>query len=616
MTVNEFINYFKLGHGKAITLLRDEPDKKQFQKPFMELIKTNWFYYNENYAEQIMHILRMKDNNFANELESLLIEILRDGNGAAYALLESLSGEKAEKLIKELYEESYKLLKDWLESGKPTEGKEYDSIYNKYSSYCEALGRGRDQYFVLPELMKEFADLYLISDKFNSYRVSPLTQIYVMSFKIENRGEWFKQRFDETLKDHPAYELVKDLVFAVDPKPSTKEYKTVEDFYNLGVENFNYFDFSDCDNIKIALSKASPEVFRKLAELTLKESDLHIKSMLLGLFVQQDFFYGVMPEFPLSPEPLIDIVNEHFENPPKADLSTNEDSDLIVYFAICLLSEMKNEKAKEFCLSVFANESMPMMLRQTSITTLEKNYKSNDEKLLRELYSSEHFNNHVSRILCKISENEIKDAPYDILFDAYEKTSHLIKYDTVMGLINIGLITDEMLNQCTYDAEPDVVKVAKKEINKRIMERRNNKDNEFGWNEIKSQDDIDFLLKHSGYFHDSKIFKIKNNPDNSILLQIDLVYWENAFDVAYIGFEMLCQQVEEFNKGDDFLNELFGYFYSAIFKFYENSILWGNDCPPERITNKYGFSDEDIWIKCKNIKWRFAEEFKSEWQVV
>ncbi len=618
MTVNEFINYFKLGHGKAITLLRDEPDKKQFQKPFMELIKTNWFYYNENYAEQIMHILRLKDKEFANELESLLIEILRDGNGAAYALLESLSGEKAEGFMKGLYKESYELLKNWLESGKPTEGKEYKSVYEKYTQYCEALGRGRDQYFVLPELMKEFADLYLISDKFNSYRLSPLTEIYIMSFKIENRGEWFKQLFDETLKDHPAYELAKEVVFAVDPKPTTKEYKTVEDFYNLGVENFNYFDFSDCDNIKIALSKASPEVFRKLAELTLKESDLHIKSMLLGLFVQQDFFYGVMPEFPLSPEPLIDIVNEHFENPPKADLSTNEDSDLIVYFAICLLSEMKNEKAKEFCLSVFANESMPMMLRQTSITTLEKNYKSNDEKLLRELYSSQHFNNHVSRILYKISENKIKDAPYDILFDAYEKTSHLIKYDAVMGLINTGLITDEMLNECTYDAELDVVNAAKKEINKRIMERRNNKANN-GWNEIKSQEDIDFLLHHTCAFHDAGLVNFEYNPKEAkesptympfpLMLRFDLFFYDDAYS-SLMGLEMLCEEVEHFNfyVGVDII----AMFFAATFKFYEKSILWGADPGPAQETNKYGFADDEVWIKCKRIKWRLRECFQEE----
>ncbi len=609
MTVNEFINYFKLGHGRAITLLHDEPDKKQFQKPFMELIKTHLFQPNAEYATRIMHILRMKDKEFENELETQLIEMIRNGNGIAYALLESLSGEKAEGFMKGLYKESYKLLKDWLESGNPTEDEEYDSIYSKYSSYCEALGRGQDQYFILPKLMKENADLYLISDKLKSAGCSPLLEIFHFGDQFDDRGEWFKQLFDNTLKDHPAYEIVKEIVFRFEPKPSTKEYKTVEDFHNLDFENF---DYSEYHNLQISLSKAHPEVFRKLAELTLREPNLHKKCFLMGLFVQEHFFRGVMPEFPLSPEPLMDIVKEYLKKPTRGVLNTYEDSDLMSYFATCLLSKMPNASAKEFCLSLFANKSLNVDMRTTVLTTLIKNYTSEDEKLIREIYPTYHFKDNAITILYKLSEKGVADAPYDILFDTYEKEETHRRLSSVLALINRGLITDEMLNECTYDENSEVIKAAKKEINKRIIERRNNKDND-GWNYIKSQEDIDFLLKHSGYFHDSNIVGLKNNPDNSILLQFDLVYWEGAFDVAYIGFEMLCEQVEEFNKGDDFLNKLFGFFYCAIFKFYENSILWGNDCPPERITNKYGFSDEDIWIKCKNIKWRFTDKLKDEW---
>ncbi len=458
MTVNEFENYFKLGHGKAITLLREEPDKKQFQKPFMEQIIDS-FMFNEwyDYTTQVMHILN--DHEFRVEMKPMLEDLIKSGkNIRVYVLLYDLGYyDEAYECLKSVYEENYKLLKELLESGNYRKGKHY-SIYGKYFMSCVALGNYRWHYTAdLSKLIKDNADLYLITDETEG--MSPIQNLY--DFEFKDRGEWFREFFDEALKNHNAYERFKEIVFPSISQQKPIEYKTVEDFYNDN-EQASYID------IKTSMSKASPKVFKELAELALNEKDSRKKRELLYLFLKEGNAFGVIPDFPLSPEPLIEIANVYLNNPSMNIISSDDASNDAIYYAIHILSEMQNPKAKDFSLSLFKNNQADKDIRGIAIGTLEWNYDSDDEKLLRDAYNMG-FKNQVIYILERLSEKGIKNAPYDLLFDVYNTMDMLARLSAVSTLINIGLITDEMLNECTYDAFPEVVDTAKKEIYKRSM---------------------------------------------------------------------------------------------------------------------------------------------------
>ncbi len=611
MTVNEFERYFKLGHGKAITLLRDEPDKKQFQKPFMEQIIDNimfveWY----DYAIQVMHILN--DHEFRLEMKPVLEDLIKSGkNVRVYVLLHGLGyHDEAYECLKSVYEENYKLLKELLESGNYKKGKHYP-IYGTYFMSCVALGNYRWHCTELSKLIKDNADLYLITDETEG--MSPIQNLY--DFEFKNRGgwlgEWFKDLFDEVLKNHGAYERLKEIVFSSIPQEKPIEYKTVEDFYNDN-EQASFID------IKTSMSKVSPKVFRELAELALNEKDSRKKRELLYLFLKEGNTYGVIPDFPLSPEPLIEIANVYLNNPSMNIISSDDATNDAIYYAIHILSEMQNPKAKEFCLSLFKNNQADKDIRGIAIETLEWNYTPDDEKLLRDAYNSD-FKHPVKHILHILSQKGIKNAPYDLLFDIYDTMDMIARHFAVSALINTGLITDEMLNECKNDALPEIADAAKKEIDKRIMEKRNNKDNEFGWNEIKSQEDIDFLLRHTCAFHDARLVNFEYNPKEAkesptympfpLKLRFDLFFYDDAYS-SLMGLEMLCEEVEHFNFyiGVDII----AMFFAATFKFYEKSIIWGADPGPAQETNKYGFADDEIWIKCKRIKWRLRECFQEE----
>jgi len=460
MTVNEFIEYFKLGHGKAITLLRKEPDKKQFQQAFLENINETYLLEHSNleYVERIMHILA--DDEFRLKMKSAFIDFLSyehisyDHIGA-YKLLDSLGyPNEAYQCLTTIYEESYKFTKNMLES-RNYKNYNFRAGYLNYKCSCGYLGRYCEN--DIPKLLKDDADLYLIADDFDYF--SPIYDIYC-EFQKQDRGEYFKELFDAVLKDHKAYETLKASVFSVIKEWESKEYKTLEDFRNF---NKVIYEFNDYADLKCSLLKASDELYREVAQMALDETDLNKKELLFELLKKETEEYGATRQFPLSPQPLIEMARKCLDN----SSVKKDEASAVNYQALQILAEMKNPVAKEFCLRVFNNSKADIHIRNEVIHTLEENYTPDDEKLIRGIYPE--FNLNVITILYELSEKGIKDAPYDLLFDAYENTEYWYKYLTVQALINTGLITDEMLNECEFDAFFKVADAAKKEIVKRSI---------------------------------------------------------------------------------------------------------------------------------------------------
>ncbi len=457
MTVNEFENYFKLGHGKAVTLLYDEPDKKQFQKAFLENIRKHhiWVERVFEYVERIMHIL--VDDEFRLEMKSVFMDLILNYEYiGVYELLDSLGySNEAHQCLITIYEERYKFTKSALESGN-YKNKVFHAGYNKYKSSCRCLGNYCEN--DIPKLLKDNADLYLIADDFEPISlISPIYGIYY-EFQNQNRGEYFKELFDAVLKDHKAYEKIKPRVFLAIEEWESKEYKTLEDF-----RNFNYDSDYVYDDLKHSLLKVSDELYSQVAQMALDETDLNKKKLLFNLFKNEKRAYGAARQFPLSHEPLIETAREYLDN----SSVKKDETTAVNHQALRILSEMKCPAAKEFCLWVFNNSEADISVRREVIHTLEENYTPDDEKLIRNIYPE--FKLDVIKVLYELSEKGIMDAPYDLLFDAYENTEYWCKYPTVQALINTGLITDEMLNECTYDAFDKVVDAAKKEIAKRSM---------------------------------------------------------------------------------------------------------------------------------------------------
>lgn len=458
MTVNEFIKYYELGHGRAIIELKNEEDKTPFKTAFLEFIKNNKLLpFRLDYDLMIYNLF--SDNEFKTEAENILAEKIRSGSdvNAVDLLMEFGQKEIAAACLEELYDNSYKRMVSCLTTNDYEESAEYASACSNYFCACV----DKEHFFgfddkSIEKIIIDNVNLLAISE--NAEIPASYTPLWQIKDSRRNDGTHFEELFDKTLKGHKYHEKLRSVVFRVYEYPEKKQFKTACDFINYDIN-----DFEDALN---DFCNTDAEIIRAVAQKAIEETDLERKIAILSLFEQGACGFSNVPLFPLSEECLIDYVDK-YKNEPWGDDGLSREAEL-AYCALCVLVAVKSPKAKEYCLGILNDKKLHPTLRENAFNTLRHNYSPDDSELIRDIYYNCEFSMHeaVTVLLSKLAEKGEKDAPYELLWDAYEKLYFIGRSFAVQGLIKTGLINAETLNECLYDSCMEIRDMAKVECEK------------------------------------------------------------------------------------------------------------------------------------------------------
>ncbi len=435
MNTQEFIKYYENGHGRAVCALKSIIDKEPYRKAFIQYLKKQENFWNKD--KYIINLAKILINDETKkEFIDILFNALRSGIyyqiEIFYILFEFLPREEVISFLEEEYEKAYKNCVDSI--AKSDEQQSYVKYFSLVIKVNEVSGDNDDR---LKTLMKDFAKIYEINKQL---RPNPLTILYR---KHQNNEERFAKLFAEALKDYPFYEELRSIVFASFPEPPKKEYKTVEDYLNGAQEDYHNAHDSFCN--------ADPEIVRKVTEIAVDENAEHHLAALVLFRNDSKHIDGIeeyrYQPFPFDSKYLIDIIEKYIHlYSPEPDTPME---GCWAYAALSVLTYMKDKAAKEYCISIIKDESLHEMVRCEAIEIFNENYEPSDAEILKEFYKIYRYP--VLVLLSRFANKGIKDAPYELCFDAYENAPSWERDDAVAIMAKIGLLTDEMIEECLFD---------------------------------------------------------------------------------------------------------------------------------------------------------------------
>lgn len=437
MTVQDFIKYYKNGHGRAVYALQGVADKEPYRKAFFECLGEQ-----ENFCDTEDYITNIAKNLLTKETEKEFTDILIDlfkvrfRADIFYILDNFLPREKTIPLLEEEYKKAFDLCFT------PSENAEEQRAKNlKCHSFTFVVNKilGDDD-----ECLKA-----LITDSAKLAEAKLPHYLRFLRFRHLDDEDRFIKLFDEVLKGHPLYDELRSFVLGETFKfvPVHREYKTPED-YVKGTKDYKKALESFC--------KADAETVKQVARMGIGENaELGISA--LSLFI--DYSYEYDPEacnhqpFPLDSKYLIEIIEKYKKLYfPEPDIPIEGQW---AYMALCALTAMKDEAAKEYCVSIITDESVWAIMSYEAFDTFRRNYKPTDGALLKKLYYSGYENEVLMLLLC-IARQGVRDIPYEVCFDAYENGEDYNRSHAVFALSTLGLLTDEMTEECKYDVSQNV----------------------------------------------------------------------------------------------------------------------------------------------------------------
>ncbi len=434
MNTQEFIKYYENGHGRAVFALKSITDKEPYRKAFIQYLKKQ-----DNFCNKDQYIINLAKILINDETKKEFIDILFNALRSGiyyqieifYILFEFLPREEVISFLEEEYEKAYKNCVDSI--AKSDEQQSYVKYFSLVIKVNEVSGHNDDR---LKTLIKDSANIYAINKQF---RPNPLNNL---NLKHRNNKDRFAKLFAEALKDYPFYEELHSIVFESFPEPPKKEYKTVEDYLN-DVYDYHSAHDSFCD--------ADSEIVRKVAEIAVDENAEHHLDALV-LFRNDSKHLDCIEEyryqpFPLDSKYLIDII-EKYKHLYSPEPDTPKEG-CWAYAALSVLTYMKDKSAKEYCISIINDESLHEMVRCEAIEIFNENYQPSDSEILKEFYKTYRYP--VLLLLSRFANKGIKDAPYELCFDAYENAPFWERDDAVAIMAKIGLLTDEMIEECLFD---------------------------------------------------------------------------------------------------------------------------------------------------------------------
>ncbi len=455
MTVTEFESYLQKGLGRAILLLKQEPDKEPFREAALR-------YLYEEYSGGAKYALDLIDcfDNRDVILKEAVDRICRDiDNGGFHSNGELLLALEME----EEYVRSYK--------------KRYISFFEKMVLHIKS-GDGMQEAFndryslrtaitslvrVLPRddiktLLYEITTLFQLAESVGF--PFPLDGVLIRKH-IEGRfgQEETACMIREVAEAHPSGDkLIKHANYSYDESPAPNPQVTAKEILDDITSNKSseeiYREISYKHSISFAC--APPSVVEKVAKALFAERNMKHRTCLLRLFHPYCYSYqGTLyaaPHFPFGEEALLPLLDDLDMNALK-----NGDSNAreYLYALLTVLDQFRHPRLKALG-KALRNEGYPA---QYGIDLLISQYTVEDRneliaRLNETTVTDDGFDEFVRIFLHMLSgaEKGIEGLPLDVIPSLWERIpSDNLRKDAVGVLIKHKMLPDDLKAECRYD---------------------------------------------------------------------------------------------------------------------------------------------------------------------
>ena len=451
MTVDEFIDYYNKGLGRAIIKLKQQKDKTPFKKPYIECIVQREHYGSDVYEKEILDVF--DDESFTKEVEETLLNELSKNFTTWHIPLLILLGKRneLEEIIEHYYKSSYAELLEYTK--KPWDGEEYPQCAKTFMSAASALGRyikAGDKR--IKEILFDIADLY----EYTEFPVVPTFQNPLYQILDGVGREHFFMILDEVVKEHKHgndIDIRKDIIII--PDDADPEDVIVPD---LG-EDFNLADtiLNDKElkrenlDIWFKYKKDDKESVKRIAQAAIDETDLERKIYLLYFFCVSNGQYVLPEEFPLDVTPLVEWLEKedyNISDTPPFGISEN---------ILQILEHKKLDIVRKIGLMMFYDERYAEGSARYYAISLRfgVNYNPDEDKadfiaLLRSPNKTDR--EYAIRVLSRDLRIGVEGLPLEMLSHVYANYPTVwSRHDFCKLLVKKDIMPEDLKEECLYD---------------------------------------------------------------------------------------------------------------------------------------------------------------------
>jgi len=452
MTISEFESYLQKGLGRAILLLRQEPDKTPFREAAFRYL-TSGYFNGVTYALDLLDSFDDRDDLAKEVAAQNLMQGKTFEEACDVPLLIALGYQNE---YTEIIEEHYRTYRNKILSLDKNEPftQEIRGICSRYLG--AVYGVLKDTVITKERVRAMLPDLAYYFDLIQNWDIHRFDADGILSYiaplwdndlgsllsEISSlpEGEFWVKEMTKRKTEDPNPDITCDEIMSALP---------------LSRYTNDYYCASFC--------LASPEVVKKVAEMALNTDDLSVRSALLSLFSYNQFIGGELklpPVFPF-PERLIDMATD--------ELSHLEESKLeYVHRVLRVLMNVRHPKLA--VLGKLLRGSPPhFSFRGYGWSMMCNNYTAEDrEELTTALTESKDIENGNGTFysalgtMLSIAETSADDLPFELLPSFWAEMPHdgwrqkvaeiLLKYD---------MMPENIRKECRYDRSEATRKLAR-----------------------------------------------------------------------------------------------------------------------------------------------------------
>jgi hypothetical protein len=443
MKPEEFESYVRKGLGRAITLLKEQADKKPYRKILIDMITDENLLYRflGEYEKDLIDCFDDRDD-VAREIAEVCLATMESGEISLIntGLLVLLGYRDAVVEIAERrYSKTYAELLELTKRGDSDE--KYPPCAEEYFRLTSALAHCKVDSARMKQILIDMADLYRYSE-------CPVVEYQNPIFTImDGYGkDALYPLIDEVVAKHPCgNKFVRPIPMHSQFPPKPLKNVTAEEI--LACEGFN----EDYGYLHASFMNADESVVRAVAERVLNESDRKLQLHWLTFFTPA--YFGVFPPiFPLDPTPLVETVIEL--EPVMYSDSSHHGNDATRYLNV--LSLMRHPSVKSLAKRILENEECPLHIHNRALHMFYgANYMPEDREAFTELLLSESSPDRaiLFHIYADLIGRKTPDIPLDLIPYVFEACCDpWIRQVFVKALIKADALPDEIKAECTLDA--------------------------------------------------------------------------------------------------------------------------------------------------------------------
>lgn len=445
MTVSDFENYIKKGLGRALMLLRKEPDKSPYRKPLIDYYTKNTHFFRmiSVYDAELIRCFPDADA-LAEEIAVTLFDEIRQGVKMQMVpmLTELGYGDTVTAIVEELYQAAYRDLLAHVQNGNPEEKHPLCAV--QYTGAITGLSKLKASRERMKQVLFDIADLFQYSEE------PPIPPILSPAFVIPGGlgAKTIQALMEEVAKEHPFGEKLLSHCFGPAPISLKPQYKVSKEQIFAAYEPGYTYDIA----MHIAFVYADEDVTMAVAEELLRETDIDRRAYLM------DFFCDPVPHipgavFPLDPTPLIEIAQAL----PLVPYKENARESGIVTTFYRFLSKVHHPDVKALGKKILADPKADFYQReQGAKMVFASNFEKEDTPAFLE-YLQSASSQELWIVPCSALDKGI-DLPLEVIECAFLLADNT-RVSLVKKLLEKGKLPASLREECRYDANPYIRKL-------------------------------------------------------------------------------------------------------------------------------------------------------------